>query len=462
MAENSYTLLLVDEPDPAAQMLWQYEGRFDVQAMSAQQTSAWLRRESADALAWKAGSPRPQVCDAVQTWKALRPQMQILVLLDSSPNTPSLVALMHAGCHDVLDRSSAGHIRDAAQALYERIDFVRVRSIERLRLKQSMEYTGFIGESPQMLQIYEQVRHAASLNSPVLLEGETGTGKGLVAHAIHALGARNGKPFVTVDCGCLAPTLVESELYGVTRGAFTGATADRVGLVQTARNGTLFLDEIGELPLEMQPKLLRLLEEGEVRRLGSAQSKPIDIRILSATSRDLDALVANRRFRLELYYRLNVLHIVLPPLRERPQDIPLLAAHFTSRHLFHGEPIAITESTRDVLMQYFWPGNVRELKNCIEAAIPTLTRNSIHVHNLPRRVTEAVATAEIGQQGSTVHLKDLEQRAIGKAMRLTHGDKTEAAKLLGIGKTTLYRKLKAMKARAKSNGEPAPEQPYLM
>jgi two-component system response regulator HydG len=448
--------------DSTAQTLWQNEGRFDVQVISAQQTTAWLRRESPDALVWKAGSPRTQVCDAVQTWKALRPPMQILVLLDNSSDTRSLVALMHAGCHDVLDLSTAIQIREAAQALRERIDFVRIRSIERLQLKQSMQYTGLIGESPQMLQIYEQVRHAAGLNSPVLLEGETGTGKGLVAHAIHALSARDGKPFVTVDCGCLVPTLIESELYGVTRGAFTGATADRVGLVQTARNGTLFLDEIGELPLEMQPKLLRLLDEGEVRRLGSTHSKPVDIRILSATSRDLDTLVANRRFRIELYYRLNILHLVLPPLRERPQDIPLLAAHFTSRHLFKGEPIAVAESTRDVLMQYFWPGNVRELKNCIEAAIPTLTRNSIHLHNLPRRVTEAVATAENGPHKDTVRLKELEQRAIAKALRLAQGDKTKAAKLLGIGKTTLYRKLREMEARARSDGEPATGQSYLM
>jgi DNA-binding NtrC family response regulator len=159
---------------------------------------------------------------------------------------------------------------------------------------------------------------------------------------------------------------------------------------------------------------------------------------------------------------LNVLHIVLPPLRDRPQDIPLLAAHFTSRHLFHGEPIAIAESTLDVLMQYFWPGNVRELKNCIEAAIPALTRNSIHVQNLPRRVTEAVAAVETRQPGITVRLKELEQRAIAQAMRLAHGDKTKAAQLLGIGKTTLYRKLKQMEARAKGQSEPPLEQPYLM
>jgi DNA-binding NtrC family response regulator len=157
MAKNSYKLLLVDEMDSRAQTLWQHDGRFDVQMISAQQTTAWLRRESPDALVWKAGSPRTQVCDAVQTWKGLRPQMQIFVLLDDSPDTRSLVALMHAGCHDVLEQSTAIQIREAAQALHERIDFVRIRSIERLQLKQSMQYTGLIGESPQMFQIYEQV-----------------------------------------------------------------------------------------------------------------------------------------------------------------------------------------------------------------------------------------------------------------------------------------------------------------
>lgn len=166
MAKNPYKLLLVDEMDPAAQTLWQYEGRFDTQAISAQQTTAWLRREAADALVWKAGSPRPQACDTVQTWKALRPQMQILVLLDGSPDTRSLVQLMHAGCHDVLDRGTADHIRKAAQALYERIDFVRVRSIERLWLKQTMEYTGLVGESPQMLQIHEPARGESEFSRP--------------------------------------------------------------------------------------------------------------------------------------------------------------------------------------------------------------------------------------------------------------------------------------------------------
>ena len=457
-----YKLLLITEGEPTDAALWRHRGLFQQQTATPSQAADKLRASNADALVWRAGSFRKDMCRAVQAWKTLCPQTQILVVLDGTPDTGDVVALIHAGCHDVLDGRSPDRLRRAPRLLYERIEFVRRRRLERLHLARSPDSAGLVGESPLMLQIYEQIRQAAGLRSPVLIQGETGTGKGLVARAIHALSARNGKPFVTVDCGCLAPTLIESELYGVTRGAFTGATFDRPGLAQTARDGTLFLDEVGELPLGLQPKLLRLLEEGEVRQVGSARSKPIDVRIISATSRDLDALVNGRRFRLELYYRLNVLQINLPPLREHPRDIPLLANYFTSRHLFRSEPITISGNTMNVLEQYFWPGNVRELKNCIEAAIPTLTRNFIQVHNLPRRVTEAVVAAVPGKREDSVNLRTLASDAIRQALRLAHNDKTRAAKLLGIGKTTLYRKLKGMEAEERREQKARAEGTYLM
>ncbi len=471
MAQPRFKLLIVNDraasPDLPA---WTAHERFEAASVACGQAASWLHKNTADALAWHAGTFTDAAPGLVSEWKHERPQMQIVVVLDRPPAPRDLVALMHAGCHDVFDAASPETLRTAPELLLERIEFVRTRRLERLKLKQNMQYAGLVGASPEMLHVYEQLRHAAARRAPVLIHGETGTGKGLVAHAIHALGERNGKPFVTVDCACLAPTLIESELYGVTRGAFTGAVADRAGLVQSAQTGTLFLDEVGELPLEMQPKLLRLLEEGEVRRLGSPHSQSVDVRTISATTQDLDALVADRRFRVELYYRLAVLHIELPPLRLRRHDIPLLAAHFASRHLFRNEPITVTEGAMDVLRQYFWPGNVRELKNAIEAAVPTLTRNSIHVHNLPRRVTEGVRVSSDDEgpacADEALNLKRLEQKAIVQALRHTRNDKTKAARLLGIGKTTLYRKLKQMGSEAAGEqNEPAADpsdRPYVM
>jgi len=311
-----------------------------------------------------------------------------------------------------------------------------------------------------MARIYEEMARAASLNCPVLVVGETGTGKGLVAHAVHALSQRRGKPFVTVDCGCLAPTLIESELYGVARGAYTGAHSDRSGLVQAAQLGTLFLDEISELPLGMQPKLLRLLEEGEVRSLGSHRSTAVDVRVISATSRELEALISADQFRLDLYYRLNVLSIHVPPLRQRPQDIPLLARHFASRYQVQGQPVALSEAALQVLTEYAWPGNVRELKNCIEAAIAAANGPLIHLQHLPRRVGLPTPGGPADPQAEMVNLKQVERRTILRALELASQDKLRAARLLGIGKTTLYRKLKEMQAFEGPSADAT--RPYLM
>jgi two-component system response regulator HydG len=281
-----------------------------------------------------------------------------------------------------------------------------------------------------------------------------------VAHAIHALSHRSGKPFVTVDCGCLAPTLIESELYGVERGAYTGASTDRSGLVQAAQEGTLFLDEIGELPLGMQPKLLRLLEEGEIRRLGSHRATNVNVRVISATSRDLEHLITGDGFRLDLFYRLNVLRIELPPLRQRLQDVPLLAAHFASRHTVHGEPVSLAESALEALGEYSWPGNVRELKNCIEATIAASTGSLLQRHHIPARFLSPTSLHPAENDRDTVNLKRLERRAIERALRLAKHDKTRAARLLGIGKTTLYRKLKEIAGEPEP--APPPSGPYLM
>jgi len=440
MSDQPYLLLLVGSAARAVP-----DTRFRVHHATSGEMEFWLRERPVDAVLVWLEQHTPDLADRIREWKRLRPTAQFVLVLDQAPSTraPStqaIVGLLHAGCHDVVDARESPDLIPVLESLAERIRFVRIGQMERLQARQSVEYTGLVGESPELIRVFDQMRRAAELNCPVLVAGETGTGKGLVAQAIHALGRRSDKPFVTVDCGCLAPTLIESELYGATRGAYTGATVDRGGLVQAAQEGTLFLDEIGELALGMQPKLLRLLEEGEVRRLGSQRATAVDVRVISATSRQLEDMIAADQFRLDLYYRLNVLAIELPPLRARPRDVPLLARHFASLHLVAGEPVTVSALAIDELAHYNWPGNVRELKNCIEAAVASLDGNTIHPQHLPRRCRPGAQTS--AAPSDSVNLEELERRAIARALELTGHDKARAARLLGIGKTTLYRKLK--------------------
>jgi DNA-binding NtrC family response regulator len=433
-------------------------GRFLMQTAGLADAESRIRDFDPDAVLVFIEVCREDLPVLVKRWKAIRPRIQFFLFPDHPPTTRGLVSLMHAGFQDVIERPAEVDPAAVLDSIEERIRFVRVHQIERLRAKQSIHYTGLVGESPEMLRTYEAMLRAASLNCPVLVQGETGTGKGLVAHAIHALSRRNTRPFVTVDCACLAPTLIESELYGVTRGAYTGATSDRSGLVQAAQQGTLFLDEIGELPVEMQPKLLRLLEERQVRRLGSHQSTSVDVRVIAATSRQLESLIAAEQFRPDLYYRLNVLSIELAPLRQRPQDIPVLARHFASSHTIEGREVILSEEAINELMEYHWPGNVRELKNWIEAAIASASSNIIQPKDLPRR--SGLTARRAVESPESLNLKQLEQQAILRALEITRWDKVRAARLLGIGKSTLYRRLKEMEASSPRLRRP--QHPYVM
>ena len=302
-------------------------------------------------------------------------------------------------------------------------------------------HSGLVGESLGVSRIRELVRRASQHEYPVLILGETGTGKELVARLIHYSGPRARCPFVAVDCSTLAPTLFESELFGHTKGAFTGALESRTGLIEAARTGTLFLDEIGDLPKELQAKLLRAIQEKEIRPVGATAYRHVDLRIIAATNRDLAADVANGRFREDLYYRLNVVQLQLPTLRERKSDIPLLLASFLEK--FGSDSRHIENVSPDVwfaLLAYDWPGNVRELENAVERAIvlgsgPVLREEDFGMHT-------SKPTSNLGSSGEPMQLlKSLERDAILRALREARGDKREAARVLGIGRTTLYRKL---------------------
>jgi len=299
---------------------------------------------------------------------------------------------------------------------------------------------GLIGVSPGMRMIHDLILKATDRPFPVLILGETGTGKELVARSIHNLGLRRRAPFIAVDCSSLTQTLIETELFGHLRGAFTGADANKKGLVEAADTGTLFLDEIGELPAELQAKLLRVIQEREVRPIGSAHARPIDVRFIAATHRDLRIAVANGRFRSDLYDRLNVIPIVMPPLRERKADIPLLVTAFLTKHADSARPIeSISEDFWHLVGSFSWPGNVRELENhvarCIALGSGPILRNEGDFP-IPENITDDCPT------NGAESLAALERRAIMRTLKATNGDKIAAARMLGIGKTTLYRKLK--------------------
>src|SRR5579859_2665518 len=314
-----------------------------------------------------------------------------------------------------------------------------------LREQLSQGQPGFgklIGLSPKMQRVYKTVEKVSAHEYPVLVLGESGTGKELIARSLHILGLRKDGPFVPVDCSSLVPTLIESELFGYVKGAFTGAMQSKQGLLEAANGGTLFLDEIGDMPTDLQARLLRALQEREVKPVGSTERRRIDVRIIAATNRDLDAAIRSGAFRQDLYFRLNVVQIKLPPLRDRKSDIPLLVASFLEKYAPPEGPVPeISEEAMRTFMAYDWPGNVRELENAVARAVAHTSSPVIHVGDLPSSlhyppVEKAAVKDEI------LPLEELERRAIVRTLRETNGDKALAAKLLGIGKTTLYRKLK--------------------
>lgn len=324
------------------------------------------------------------------------------------------------------------------------------RENQRLRaaLDRQTETEPLVAHSAAMREILRAVRKIAEYKTTVLVTGESGTGKELIAKALHDEGPRAQEPFVAVNCGAIAPTLLESEMFGHVKGAFTDALRDKKGLFEQAQGGTLFLDEIGELPLELQVKLLRTLQEQTVRRLGDSKETALDVRVVAATGRDLDAEVAAGRFRQDLYYRLNVVHIHVPPLRERSEEIPALVKHFLARHneKLRTDVRTVSPQAMKKLIEYPWPGNVRELGNIIESAIVLSESGCIEAENLPPRCRDSKEsfTALLGSGEFSVKktTRVLEEELIRRALKAALGNRTQAAKLLEISYRALLYKIK--------------------
>jgi two-component system response regulator HydG len=344
-------------------------------------------------------------------------------------------------------------LRAAVQKASTRVRLIRRNAELNRRLDEKFGFEGVIGSSPQMHKVIETLKFVAPTDSTVLIQGESGTGKELVARALHQNSPRKNKPFVPLNISALPSSILESELFGHEQGAFTGAIGRRIGKFEFANGGTLFLDEVGEMPMETQIKLLRVLEDRKVTRVGTNDEHEINVRLVAATNADLKAMVDKKTFRGDLYYRLTVVSIHLPPLRDRRSDIPLLMEHFRKEICtrMRKEVVGFTKAARQALISYDWPGNIRQLRNTVERMIVLDSDSQLDVDDLPddiavlaHREGEAPGVPAIPGSDSLIGrpLLDVERYYIHRALELTEGKREEAAQLLGIGERTLYRKIK--------------------
>jgi DNA-binding NtrC family response regulator len=374
--------------------------------------------------------------------RAEGPQVPVIVLTQYGTIETAIEAT-RLGAADYVTKPF--HIAELAAKLDRLVHAIQTDEENRLLKEQLRTRPGFrdlIGVSPKMQRVYKLIQKVARHMYPVLIQGESGTGKELVARSIHFSGPRSNKPFAPIDCSALVPSLIESELFGHVRGAFTGAQHSKQGLLEAAGEGTLFLDEIGELPVDLQAKILRALQEREVKPVGSNERVGIRGRVIAATNRDLESLILTGGFRQDLYFRLNVVQIKMPPLRERRTDIPLLVFSFLEKFCDPARPaLTISEDAIRRIMAYDWPGNIRELENAIARAVALGSGPILQVGDLPSNLQYASGDT-LPESIEVATLEALERRAIFRALRETNGDKLAAARLLGIGKTTLYRKLK--------------------
>ena len=373
--------------------------------------------------------------------KSFDPDVEVIILTGHG-TVNSAVEALKLGCYDYLQKPiEFRRLRSLIERIAEKKQLQSQNLLYRKRLKDRYRYDELVGISAPMQEIYEVIDKISMSDPTVLIEGESGTGKELLAKVIHRNSSRKGKPFVPVNCGAISESLLESELFGHVKGAFTGAIRDNDGLFKSAHSGTIFLDEIGEIEQAVQVKLLRVLQEKKIKPVGSAQEVGVDVRVIAATNRDLASEIENSNFRQDLYYRLNVISIQMPPLRSIKEDIPFLINHF---QMVYGdqaqkERLKITSEAMDLLMNYHWPGNVRELENVIERAFALGMDKAIRPEDIPSHIANSDMSQSLHEL--EFNLAEHEKNLIKRALLKTSNNKARAAELLGINQSTVYRKM---------------------
>jgi two-component system response regulator HydG len=455
------TLLIVDDEHEhllSLRRLFEREGTTVHTAPSGELALDVVRKEVVHVILTDLMMPGLSGQDLMKAARAIRPDIDVIVMT-AYATIENAVEAMREGAYDFIQKpfKSALVLRVIERALERQA--LRAENVMLRRELAEVEPTNvrgrpIIGRSPAMLATMETILQAAPSTATVLLMGESGTGKELLARAIHEQSPRISGPFIAVNCAALPESILESELFGYEKGAFTGANQRKEGRIERAHGGTLFLDEVGEMSPSVQAKLLRVLQEGELERLGGNETINVDFRLVAATNRDLEAAIRDGGFREDLYYRLNVIGVNLPPLRDRPEDILLLAEFFARRFAEKNKKAVhgLTEEAREAFMRYRWPGNVRELENVIERAIVLTRGTTIDLKDLPSPVQSGAGGAMregIRREGAKIvipvgtKLEDVERALIRETLKETHGDKSLAAQLLGIAARTIYRKLEA-------------------
>ena len=421
-----------------------------LEAESAEAALACLETDSPDIILADLMMPNMTGLEFLPRVKQVLPRSEIAIMTGHG-SIETAVQAMRLGAYDYITKPfRIEELRQLLNRMQDKVKLVAENQFLRERVGSEMELNGIVGSSSKIQDVLRMVARLKDTRTPVLITGESGTGKELVARAIHYRGSFAQRPFVAVDCGSLVPTLIESELFGYEKGAFTGAVKSKEGLFQSASGGTIFLDEIGELPMEMQAKLLRVLQEKEVRPVGSNQRVKVDVRVIAATNRDLETAYKEGQFRKDLYFRLNVVTLHIPGLRERKSDISTLVHYFLDKFA-PSRMITVSPAAMKCLLQYDWPGNVRELENAVERAVALGSQDSLDVRDLPPAITGAQnpqppqveqSPAQVKAPASGTDLEELERATIQRVFEQVNGDKMLAGKMLGISRATLYRKLK--------------------
>ena len=451
-----------------------------LEAESGESALSLLEEQSVHMILSDMVMPQMSGLEFLEKVKKLLPRTEV-ALMTGHGSIETAVQAMKLGAYDYITKpfSPLEELRLFLRRMAEKVRLVEENEFLRQRTDSETAVHGIVGSSTRIQEVLRMVARLKDTRTPVLIYGESGTGKELVARAMHFRCAFGGRPFVAVDCGSLVPTLIESELFGYEKGAFTGALKSKQGLFQSADGGTIFLDEVGELPLELQAKLLRVLQEKEVRPVGSNQRVKVDVRVIAATNRDLEAAYKNGTFRKDLYFRLNVVTLYVPALRERRSDIAMLVHWFLERYAPNSE-MHVASAAMKALIQYELPGNVRELENCVERAVALGNGQVIDLGDLPPSIASG-ATAPTGpavptdgrssildpdlalsipetprSAVSTTDLEDIERATIQRVFEQVKGDKALAGRMLGISRATLYRKLKRYNIGAGSAGSGSP------